>query len=61
MASRMEATGSPGRIQVTAEMHEQLQHAFILDKRGVIEVRGKGAVETWFLVRQEDAVTPAPK
>jgi adenylate cyclase len=59
MASRMEATGEPGRIQVSEEMHEQLRRGFILEKRGRVDVRGKGAVETWFLLGKQEDMTPA--
>jgi class 3 adenylate cyclase len=57
MAARMEASGVPGRIRVPAAMREQLPNSFVLEKRGLVEVRGKGAVETWFLVA---AMAPRP-
>jgi adenylate cyclase len=50
MAARMEQTGEPGKIQVAPETHERLKQRFELGERGVIEVRGKGAVRTWFLL-----------
>jgi adenylate cyclase len=48
-ASRMESTGEAGKIQVTAQTHELLRHRFVLEERGVIEVKGKGPMRTWFL------------
>jgi class 3 adenylate cyclase len=49
-ASRMESTGIPGRLQVTAETRERLADAFELERRGIVEVKGKGPIETWFVV-----------
>jgi class 3 adenylate cyclase len=50
MASRMESTGVPGRIQVTTETHERLAGAFEFERRGLVDVKGKGPIETWFVV-----------
>jgi class 3 adenylate cyclase len=56
-ASRMESTGIPGRIQVTDATYERLRNAFTFERRGLIDVKGKGAVLTYFLTgRAEDAV-----
>jgi class 3 adenylate cyclase len=49
-ASRMESTGMPGRIQVTRETYERLRDAFEFERRGLVDVKGKGQIETWFLV-----------
>ena len=49
-AARMEATGVPGRIQVTAEFAEVLGDRFRFEPRGKIAVKGKGEVQTCFLV-----------
>lgn len=49
-AARMESTGEPGRIQVAPETRERLKDRFELEARGQIEVRGKGPMQTWFLV-----------
>jgi adenylate cyclase len=49
LASRMESTGEPGRIQVTSEMHALLRDCFELEERGHIEVKGRGEMHTWFL------------
>lgn len=51
-ASRMESSGVPGRLQVTRETHDRLVGSFVTESRGVIEVKGKGAIETWFVVRR---------
>ncbi len=49
-ASRMESTGVPGRVQVTRETYERLSGAFELEPRGLVEVKGKGRIETWFVI-----------
>lgn len=49
LASRMESTGVPGRIQLTTATCDLIRPWFECRRRGVIEVRGKGEVETWFL------------
>lgn len=49
-ASRMESTGEIGKIQVAPATHELLMDRFEFQARGVIEVRGKGPMRTWFLV-----------
>jgi class 3 adenylate cyclase len=48
-ASRMESTGVPGRIQVTTETYRRLRGAFEFERRGIVSVKGKGEIETWFL------------
>jgi adenylate cyclase len=50
MASRMESAGEAGKIQVASETWKLLGDGFVLEKRGVIDVRGKGPVQTWFLI-----------
>ena len=49
LASRMESTGVPGEIQVTRSVYEQLKDKFEFNDRGVIQVKGKGGIETWLL------------
>jgi adenylate cyclase len=49
-ASRMESTGEAGRIQVAPDTYELLKAGFELQERGTIDVRGKGAMRTWFLL-----------
>lgn len=49
-ASRMESHGVPGRIHITSHTQEMLADDFIFERRGVTEVKGKGRMETWYLV-----------
>jgi adenylate cyclase len=50
LASRMESTGVPGLIQVTGEVERRLHGRFRLESRGEIDIKGKGPMETFFLV-----------
>jgi guanylate cyclase len=50
MASRMESQGTPGQIQVTRPTYELLRDEFELEPRGEVAIKGKGNVETWYLV-----------
>ncbi len=49
-ASRMESHGVPGRIQLSSTTYELVKDEFVCEPRGVVEVKGKGPMETWFLV-----------
>jgi class 3 adenylate cyclase len=49
-ASRMESHGIPNRIQVTEPVFRRLNGRFRFEHRGEIEVKGKGLMETWFLL-----------
>lgn len=49
-ASRMESHSLPGRIQVTDATRARLADRYRFEPRGEIEVKGKGCVNTWFLI-----------
>jgi adenylate cyclase len=50
VASRMETTGVPGRIQVSPETYTRLSDQFEFECRGPVDVKGKGKITTWLLV-----------
>ncbi len=50
LASRMESHGVPGRVQIDEHTHTMLAERFRCEDRGIIEVKGKGGVHTFFLV-----------
>ena len=50
MASRMESQGTSGRVQVTPATYELLKDEFELVPRGMVPIKGKGDVETWYLI-----------
>jgi adenylate cyclase len=50
MASRMESHGTADEIQITRPTWELLRDDFVTEPIGLIDVKGKGEVETWRLV-----------
>lgn len=50
LASRMESTGVPGRIQLPSQTRALVAPGFECQRRGIIDVPGKGEMETFFLV-----------
>ena len=48
-ASRMESHGVPGKIQIARRTYDLIKDEFVCVPRGLIEVTGKGQMETWFL------------
>ena len=50
VASRMESAGIAGRIQVTSSTYEKLKHRYAFEKRGVVDIKGKGQMTTYFLI-----------
>jgi class 3 adenylate cyclase len=49
-ASRMESQGTPDHIQITRATHELIMDDFVWEPRGTVSVKGKGDMETWYLV-----------
>jgi adenylate cyclase len=49
-ASRMESQGVPGCIQVTDRTYRRLRDRYRFERRGLVQVKGKGELVTWFLV-----------
>jgi class 3 adenylate cyclase len=49
LASRMESHGLPDAIQVTRPVFEKMRKDYNFEERGSIDVKGKGATETWIL------------
>jgi adenylate cyclase len=54
-ASRMESHGASGRIQITRTTKELLHDEFVCEPRGTIPIKGKGEIETWYLVEPQAA------
>ncbi|TAE55786.1 MAG: adenylate cyclase [Nostocales cyanobacterium] len=48
-ASRMESHGIPGCIQVSENSYHLLKEKYILEKRGSVEIKGKGQMTTYLL------------
>jgi class 3 adenylate cyclase len=54
VASRMESSGVPGRIQVTAATYERLKDKYLFEERGATFVKGKGDMMTYWLTGTKD-------
>lgn len=55
IASRMESHGLPWRIQVSEATYKLLEHKYLFDDRGTIDVKGKGAMTTYLLIGKKSA------
>ncbi len=55
-AGRMQTEGTPGRIQITEATHDLLEAEFRCERRGTVAVKGKGEMETWYLVGRHNAL-----
>jgi class 3 adenylate cyclase len=57
-ASRMESRGVAGCIQVTDRAYRRLRDRYRFERRGPVQVKGKGELVTWFLVGRSDGSGP---
>ncbi len=54
IASRMESHGEPGKIQISRATYLLLKDDFICEPKGTLEIKGKGLMETWYLVGRKN-------
>jgi class 3 adenylate cyclase len=54
IASRMESTGSPGRVHISRETRDLLGQDWPAEPRGGVECKGIGVVESFFLGSRAD-------
>jgi class 3 adenylate cyclase len=52
-ASRMESQGVVGCIQVTERTYRRLRDRYRFERRGPVQVKGKGELVTWFLLARD--------
>ena len=50
VASRLEATSLPGRIQISQPVARRLEDDFAIEARGDVALKGKGSTPTYFLL-----------
>lgn len=50
IASRMESHGQPGRIHCSETVYEELSGIYKFERRGSIDIKGKGKMDTYFLI-----------
>ncbi|MBD2578226.1 PAS domain S-box protein [Oscillatoria sp. FACHB-1406] len=56
VASRMESHGLAGSIQVTAKTYHLLKELFEFEERGLIQIKGKGEIETYLLTGKKKII-----
>jgi adenylate cyclase len=49
-ASRMESHGTPGEIQLGEATYELVKDDFVCKPRGLVDIKGKGRMATWYLM-----------
>ena len=52
-ASRMESHGLAGKIQVSETTYKLLEDRYLLQERGTIDIKGKGAMKTYWLIASQ--------
>src|SRR5207248_7913367 len=57
--NRMESSETAGRIQVTEEMYRRLTLTHTFERRGQIEIKGKGPMTTYFLIGRQSNGVPS--
>jgi adenylate cyclase len=54
-ASRLETHGEAGRIHISEVSEQMLRKRFVLEERGMVEVKSKGLMRTYFLLERKQA------
>ncbi|HHQ9288573.1 TPA: adenylate/guanylate cyclase domain-containing protein [Legionella anisa] len=54
LASRLEETSLPNKIQISEKMAFMVQDEFIVEPRGILEMKGIGDVKTYFLLKKKE-------
>lgn len=59
-ASRMESHGLPGRVHISDTTYNQIRNVgYILERRGGVDIKGKGIMDTYFLNGVSDDFNPS--
>ncbi len=58
VAARMESHGEPGHIQVTHQTYLHLKEQYQLAERGRIQIKGKGELQTYWLLGRAGCESP---
>lgn len=56
MGARMESYSVPGKLQIGSATYHLIHDEFICEPGGILEVKGKGKMATWFLVGERRKV-----
>ena len=55
-ANRLEFSAEAGRIQVSQDVYERLKDSFTFEERGLVLLKGKGELLTYWLTGKKDTV-----
>lgn len=58
IASRMESQGKSNAIQISQATYELIKNDFICTQQGMVNVKGKGEMKTWFVEQKKNSVIP---
>ena len=56
VSSRMESSGTPGRVHISAQTAELLGDDFVLESRGLVQAKGLGEVATFYVNGPKNSV-----
>lgn len=59
IASRIESSSMPGRIQISQDAYEILQNDYYFEERGTVELKGNRSTHTWFLTGHKKGLSPS--
>jgi class 3 adenylate cyclase len=58
LASRLESMGEPDRIHTSEAIFALLQHGFEFEERGLLDIKGKGPLRTYYLLGEKRTDAP---
>lgn len=53
LADRFQSTGQPNRVHVSESVHQRLFEDFEFDSGGIVNIKGRGIMPSWFLLRRK--------
>ena len=58
VASRLESTGEPGKINVSRAVYQQIKHEYDCEYRGKLEVKNRGKIDMYFVTGKKSMDRP---
>ena len=53
VASRMEYSGEPGKVNISGSTYELVKEYFVCEHRGKIQAKNKGEIDMFFVLEQK--------
>ncbi|HZH36195.1 MAG TPA: adenylate/guanylate cyclase domain-containing protein, partial [Flavisolibacter sp.] len=60
IASRMESSGEPGKVNISADTYELIKDKFTCSHRGKIQAKNKGSIDMYFVECPKEQEMPEP-